>query len=251
MIDKFRLSRVSSVLLLLVAGAGTAGCQRKPSPPSSPPANPSAPAATNPYSTSFSATGWTFQLRPLKPDERADEDKAKEIWRGLFPGMAQDVKTRDLIRHLHADLPAELVVLDAKQAEDKAALTAPPPDGFAIAMRVADISHKEVTSRVGTVPVRVIAYGRASRFKGLANPDSLGAMAENMRREPSPGTALDLAMEDYLLRHAPGWAVVGGPIIDEDVKLPASVEEQRRDLERRVEEYADQARAFYGARRER
>ncbi len=176
MIGKLQLGRASSVLLLLVAVAGAAGCQRNPSPRTSPPTNPPSPVAIEPYSTSFSATGWTFQLRPLKPDARADEDEAKEIWKSLFLGMAKDVKTRDLIEHLHADLPAVLVALDIKQAEDKAVLTAPPPDRFAIAMRVADIRRKEEKSKVGTVPVRVIAYGRAIRITDVATPDSLEAL---------------------------------------------------------------------------
>ncbi len=72
-----------------------------------------------------------------------------------------------------------------------------------------------------------------------------------MKQEPSPGEALGLAMEDYLFRHAPGWTVISGPIIQQNEPLPASVEDQRRDLDRRVKEYADHAKAFYSARRKR
>src|SRR5262245_53657746 len=146
--SKLRLNRVGPVLLLLAAGAGVAGCPRNQSPQPSPPPS-SAPEATQPYSTSFSASGWTFHLRRLKPDAPADADKAKEVWRDLFPGMARDAKTRELLRRLHADLPVELVVLDAKQADDHAVLMAPPPDGTAVAMRVADISHTEEKSKAG------------------------------------------------------------------------------------------------------
>jgi hypothetical protein len=162
--------------------------------------------------------------------------------------MAKDPETRDLLKHLHADLPVELVVLDAKQAEDKAVLTAPPPEGDAVALRVADITHKEERSKAGTVPVRVIAYSRVILIKDAAAPGDLGALAENMKDEPSPGGPLGLAMEDYVLRHAPGWAVIGGPVF-EDEKLPSSVEEQRRDLDQRIKGYADHAKTFYGARR--
>ena len=240
---KLGLSRVGPVLLLLAAGAGVAGCQRN-QPPSP------AREATQPYSTSFSASGWTFHLRHLKPDAPADADKAKEVWRDLFPGMAKDAKTRDLLRRLHADLPVELVVLDAKQADDKAVLMAPPPDGTQVAMRVADISHKEEKSKAGTIPVRVIAYSRVILIKDATAPGNLGALAENMKDEPSPGGPLGLAMEDYVQRHAPGWAVIGGPFFEGE-KLPASVEEQRRDLDQRIKEYEDHAKAFCGARRKR
>ena len=64
------------------------------------------------------------------------------------------------------------------------------------------------------------------------------------------GGPLGLAMEDYVQRRAPGWAVIGGPFF-EDEKLPASVEEQRRDLDKRIKEYEDHAKAFFGARRKR
>jgi hypothetical protein len=250
MVSRRKWSRIGSVLLLLAAGTGAAGCQGKPSSQPSPPANPSTPAATGPYSTSFSATGWTYHLRPIKPDARTDEDKARAVRKDLFPGMARDVKTRDLLKHLYADRPVEFRVLDAKQAEGKALLTAPPPEGFAVAMRVGDIKQEEKPSKVGTVPIRVIGYGRAILIKDKANPDSFEALAENMKREPSPGESLGLAMEDYLLRHAPGWAIIGGPI-NENEKLPASVEEQRRDLDRRIKDHADHAAAFYGSRRKR
>jgi len=237
------LSRAGAVLLLWAAGAGVAGCQRN-QPPSP------APEATQPYSTSFSASGWTFHLRHLKPDVPADADKAKEVWRDLFPGMAKDPKTRDLLRQLHADLPVELVVLAAKQAEDKAVLMAPPPDGAAVAIRVADISQKEEKSKGGAVPVRVIAYSRVILIKDATAPGNLGALAENMKDEPSPGGPLGLAMEDYVQRHAPGWAVIGGPFFENE-KLPASVEEQRRDVDQRIKGYADHAKAFFGALRKR
>jgi hypothetical protein len=243
------LSRIGPVLLLLAGGAGVAGCQRnQPPQPSSPPSP--APEATQPYSTSFSVSGWTYHFRHLKPDAPADADKAKEVWRDLFSGMAKDTKTRDLLRRLHADLAVEFVILDAKQAEDNAVLTAPPLDGAAVAMRVADISHKEEESKAGTVPVRVITYSRVILIKDAAAPGNLGALAENMKDEPSPGGALNLAMEDYVLRHAPGWAVIGGPFF-KDEKLPTSTEEQRRTVDQRIKEYEDHAKTFYGARRKR
>lgn len=220
---------------MLLFAAGVAGCQQNPS---------SQPSA------SFSASGWTYHLRSLKPDAAADAGKAKEVWRDLFPGMAKDPKTRDLLKQLYADLPVQFVVLDAKQAEDKAALMAPPPEGSAIVMRVADISHSEEKSKAGTVPVRVIAFGHAVLIKDAAPPGSLDALAGDMKEEPSGGKALSLAMEDYVLRHAPGWVVISGPFF-EDEKLPASPEVQRQDLDRRIKEYADHAKAFFGALRKR
>jgi hypothetical protein len=250
MVGNLALSRVSFVLLL-AAGAGVAGCQRNQPAPPAPPARPAAAGADEPYSTSFWVSGWTFHLRPLKPEAKPDADKAKEVWRGLFPGMANDPKTRDLLKQLHAGLPVELVVLDAKQAADEAVLKAPPSSGAAVAMRVADISLTEEKSKAGTVPVRAIAYSRVILINDAAAPaGNLGTLAENMKEVPSPGGALGLAMEDYVLRHAPGWAGIGGPNFENE-KLPPSVEEQRRDLQQRIKEYEDHAKAFFGARRKR
>jgi hypothetical protein len=231
------LNRVRPLLLLLAAGAGVAGCESGNQPP-------------QPYSTSFWASGWTFHLRHLKSDVPADGDRVKEVWRDLFVGMARDAKTRDLLRQLHAGLPVELVVLDAKQAEDKAVMKAPPPDGTAVAMRVADVTQIEEKSKAGAVPVRVIAYSRVILMKDSAAPGNLGALAQDLRDEPSPGGPLSLAVEDYIQRHAPGWAVIGGPFFEGE-KLPAGVEEQRRDLDRRIRVYEDQAKAFFGVRRQR
>ena len=212
---------------------------------------------TQPYRNAFSASGWTFQFRRLKPEAPTDADKAKDVWRDLFRGMARDAKTQDLLRRLHGDLPVELVVLDAKQAEDKAALLAPPPDGTAVAMRVADISQKEEKSGAITVPVRVVAYSRVILIQDAAKDATtaapgLGTLAEEWKKQPSHGEPFDLIMEDYLLRHAPGWTVIGGPVFNfKDERLPSSVEEQRRDLDRRIKDYADHAKAYYGALRER
>jgi hypothetical protein len=231
---------VKRVCRMLLLAAAVAGCQR------SQPPSPSPPGETQPYSTSFSASGWMYHLRPLKPDAAADAGKAREIWRDLFPGMAKDPKTRELLKHLHADLPVDFVVLDAKQAADKTVLLAPPPDGSAFAMRVADLSQTEEKLKGDAVPVRVIAYSHVVLIKNsLAAPD-LGALAEDWKKEPLPGGPLNLAMDEYVLRHSPGWTVLGGPVA-QDVKLPASVEEHRRKIDREVKEYTDHARAYYGA----
>jgi hypothetical protein len=95
----------------------------------------------------------------------------------------------------------------------------------------------------------VIAYSRVILMKDAAAPGNLGAQAENMKDEHSPGGPLGLAMEDYVQRHTPGWAVIGGPFFEGE-KLPASIAEQRRDLDQRIKEYEDHAKAFFGARRQ-
>ena len=65
---------------------------------------------------------------------------------------------------------------------------------------------------------------------------------------PSPFQALTLAMEDYVLRHAPDW-VIGGATFEKDREVPAQAAERRADLERRIQDYAERANAAYGALR--
>jgi hypothetical protein len=241
---RYRLLRVASALLLLVVGV--AGCQRNQPPQPAPSPNPT-PEGAQFRGSAFWASGWTYHLRPLKADAPADAENAKKIWCDLFTGMAKDEKTRELLTRLHAGWPAELIVVEAKQAEDKSALQAPPPDGVAIALRVADLKLTEEKSKAGTVLVRVIAYGRVLRLAGAAVPNSLDQLAEAWKKEPLPGSPLALAMEDYVLRQAPGWVVRGGPVFaSEDEKLPASAEDQRRALDQKIKEYADHAKAYYG-----
>jgi hypothetical protein len=251
-ISKRYWRRVGLLLFLLSACGSVTGCQRNQPAPVTPPANPSAEAA-KPYTTSFSARGWYYHFRQFTPDAAADQAKPREVWRQLLPGLAKDPQTRDLLRHLHADLPVEFVVLDPKQAEDDTALLAPPAEGYAIAMRVAEVHHGEKKSKASTVPIKVIAYGHVILLRDAqpsAAPDTLGALSENWKKEPSPGEPLSLAMEDYVLRHAPGWTIIGGPFFESE-KLPHSVEEQRRELERGIKRYADHAKAYYGALRGR
>jgi hypothetical protein len=54
-------------------------------------------------------------------------------------------------------------------------------------------------------------------------------------------------MEDYMLRHAEDW-VIGGPHF-EGLKVVATGAERRNDLDRRIQAYAAEASAFYGALR--
>jgi hypothetical protein len=245
MASRYCVRRVAQILLLLAVGI--AGCQRRQPPQPSPAPKPS-PAASQNRESAFWVTGWTYYLRPLKPDTPTDADKAKEHWRGLFTGMAKDATTRELLTRLHGGWPTEFIVVEANQAEDKAALKAPPPDGVAIAMRVADLNLKEEKSKVGTIPVREIAYGRVVSIKYATIPGSGVDLADDWKKEPLPGEPLSLAMEDYILRHAPGWVVRGGPVFaTEDEELPASAAEQRRALDQKIKDYVDHAKAYYGA----
>jgi hypothetical protein len=233
---------------------GTTACQQNPPPPA--PTTPgTALTGTQSFESSFWVTGWSYYLRPIKSGEPTGVDKSQEVWRNLFTGMAKDPKTRELLTRLHGGWPTALLVVDEKQSRDQSAFKAPPPDGVAVALRVANLNRKVVKTKDGAVPFREIAHGRVIRIKDAATT-SLPVGKE----EPLPEEALGLAIEEYVLRHAPGWIVrLGtGPATHfdddqqlrrsaEEAKLPASVEDQRRELERRIRDHEEQAKALYGA----
>src|SRR5947209_20454484 len=145
------------VPFLLAAAA--AACQRN-QPPQPPPAPGPAPAGTQSRDSAFWVSGWGYCLRPVQGGPPAGVEKSREVWRDLFPGMAKDAKTRELLTRLHGGWPAELFCLNGEQARDKDAFKAPPPAGVAVVLRVADLHLKEVKARAGPVPFREIAFGR-------------------------------------------------------------------------------------------
>ncbi|MFL5241129.1 MAG: hypothetical protein ACJ8FY_03395 [Gemmataceae bacterium] len=252
MLNRQALKRAGEVLLLLAAGA--TACQRNEPSQTSSTSKPS-PTGTQSRDGAFWVSGWTYYIRPVKPGAPTDANNAKETWQNLFPGMAKDPKTRELLTKLHGGWPAELIAVDTKQAGDKSVFKADPPDGVAVVLRVADLNHKQVKTKAGSVPFREIAYGRVIRIK-----DAAIATLPLGTEEPLPGEALDLAIEDYVLRHAPGWVARQGtgPDTDfaddeqlrrsaEEAKLPPNVEDQRRELDQKIKDYADRAKAYYGA----
>lgn len=141
------------------------------------------------------------------------------------------------------DLPVEFVVVNEKSAADNAVLMGPPSEGYAFAFRVGDLRTFSQKTDVGEIWFRDIAFGHATLIK-----DAVASNAAEGLKEPSPGQALSLAMKDYIFRHAADW-VIGGPLFEKDFKAPAPAAERRADLDRRLQEYEDSAKAFYGGLR--
>jgi hypothetical protein len=205
------------------------------------------PGRTAPHSDSFSARNWSYYLRPVPTDKPGPRPPAQEAWDGLFTGMADDPATRQLLRRLYGGLPAELAVLDKDAATDEA-LTRPPAEGSAVALRVANLgSHAEKTDD-GQTLFGTIALGRATFLKDFVSPDpgeGVASLLTTMRDSPSDGTAFQLAVEDYMLRHGTGWFVCGGPLFDKGVKLPADPQQHRADLDARIQAFADKSADYF------
>lgn len=209
---------------------------------------------TQNFSKAMWVTDWTYFLRPIAGDETTAADEAEKVWRDLFSGMARDGQTREVLTQIHGDWPAQLLVVDPKDVGDDEHFRALPPEGVAIALRVADLDHQVVTTSSGPVPFRRISLGYVVHIQD-ANISGLTLD----REEPLPGEALELAIEEYVLRHAPGYvARFGtGPNVSfddverlgrsaEEAQMPASVAEQREALDQKIEDYSAKFKAYYG-----
>jgi hypothetical protein len=164
--------------------------------------------------------------------------------------MAQDPATHDLLQRLYGGLPVEFVVLDKGDATDNA-LTKPPGEAFAVALRVANLGSEKKNPFDRETLFGLIALGRATLIRDAEAPEagSLGDVLPNhskaMQDRPSDGEAWNLAVEDYMLRHETGWLVGGGPSFDPLKELPKSPQEHRADLDGRIQAYVESAAAYY------
>jgi hypothetical protein len=204
------------------------------------------PARSSPHNDSFSARNWSYYLRPVPTGRPGPTPTAEEAWNGLFPGMAADPSTRELLQRLYGGLPLEFVVLDKGATNDD--LTRPPAEGLAVAFRVADLGSRKEKTVDGETLFGLIALGRATFIKDFVSSDSTDAVAglvKTMSDRPSDGEAFDLAVEDYMLRHQTGWLVVGGPVFDKGRQLPHNPQEHRADLDARIKRYAEKSADFY------
>jgi hypothetical protein len=204
----------------------------------------------------FWVSDWGYCLRPIGTKSQVEVEKSQEVWNNLLPRMAKDAKTRELLTNLHGGWPTELIVLDAKQVKDLADYKETPAVGIACVLRVADLQLKDLTTSAGKLSFREIAFGHVVRIQ-----DGIIGELPPRKEAPLPGDALDLAIEEYVLRQAPGWVArrVTGPDtnFDDDqqlsnaanageLQLPASVEDHRRELDQKIKNYAAQAKAYYG-----
>ncbi|QDU25635.1 hypothetical protein ETAA8_07050 [Anatilimnocola aggregata] len=245
-------------LLLAVSGMVT-GCQKNQPPLTVPPVSAQAlttapPSSTAPQPLEYKAAVTSnayFELRRLAGEVQTTEEAALAAWRELLPRMAKDEKTRELLRHLHGDLPVDISVVETAQAKDTGLMMAVPPEGVAVAVRLADNILDQTNLGGGrSVPARSMTYGHVVLIKNAASSagGEFGALGPP-NGMPAPFEPIKLAMEDYFHRHAPGWILNNGGYSAKDAKLPASSEEHRRDLDARIKAYADYAKTFYDVRR--
>jgi hypothetical protein len=201
-----------------------------------------------PRSDSFSARNWSYYLRPVPTDRPGPGPTAEVAWKDLFPGMAADPATRELLVRLYGGLPVEFEALDKQASDDD--LTKPPGAGSAVALRVASLETHTRKTADGETLFGLIAIGRATYTKDAVSPpgkdinDALAEVAKGVADRPSDGEAFDLAVEDYMLRHGTGWLVVGGPIFKEG-KLPGSEKEHRADLDARIKAFAEKSADYF------
>jgi hypothetical protein len=200
-----------------------------------------------PHSDSFSARNWSYYLRPVPTDKPGPKPTAEEAWNGLFPGMAADPATRELLQRLYGGLPVEFAVLDKEATDD--ALTKAPAEGFSVALRLANLGSQKKKTADGETLFGLVALGRATFIKDFASPQSaedISDLIKAMTDRPSDGGAFDLAVEDYMLRHQTGWFVVGGFIFEQGRHPPKNPQEHRADLDARIRAFAEKSSDYYG-----
>ena len=195
-----------------------------------------------PHSESFSARNWSYYLRPVPTQDPGPRPTAEAAWKELFPGMAADPATRDLLQRLCGGLPTEFVVLDNEASDN--ALTKTPPEGFAISMRVINLGSHKAKTVEGETLFGLIALGRATLIRDAGSAGDVAGLLKAMTDRPSDGESFGLAVEDYMLRHGTGWFVVGGPIFEQG-KLQQDPHEHRADLDRRIQAFAEKSADYY------
>jgi len=185
--------------------------------------------------------GWRFTLQPLQAGSETKAEDVATLGRNLFSGMAKDPKTLDLLKRLNGDRTIAFVVVDVTQAEDKKRMEGPPGDDYMSILRVTEPQFDEGEKMPGsTLRFQVKASYFVSQNEGVQP-------SEFMPPLPLATFSLVLAMEDYVARHAPGWTVRDATFQyrGSNEKLPATIEEQRKDLDRWTQEYARKAREYY------
>jgi hypothetical protein len=241
-----------TVVLLALLGLAGVTLYWKGWPHSTPATLPGpAPAQVSPHTDSFSARNWSYYLRPVPTDQPGARPTAQEAWDNLFPGMAADPSTRELLQRLYGRLPVEFAVLDKEATND--ALTQAPGEGFAIALRVANLGSQNKKTADGETLFGLIAIGQATFIKDVVSPppgesfnDAVGGLIKTMTDRPSDGRAFGLAVEDYMLRHQTGWFVVSGPIFEQERSLPQDPKRHRADLDARIGAFAEKSADYYG-----
>jgi len=195
-----------------------------------------------PHSESFFARNWSYYLRAVPAENPGPRPTDEAAWKELFPGMAADPATRDLLQRLCGGLPTEFVVLDNEASDN--ALTKTPPEGFAISMRVINLGSHKAKTVEGETLFGLIALGRATLIRDAGSAGDVAGLLKAMTDRPSDGESFGLAVEDYMLRHGTGWFVVGGPIFEQG-KLQQDPHEHRADLDRRIQAFAEKSADYY------
>lgn len=199
----------------------------------------------------------------VRLDAEAPPKPADAFWDGLFPAMAADPETAACLKRLFGGLRVELAVLDKPPAKDDPIWEKKPGPGFDVVLRVCNKGEHQTQTTDG-----MAGEGRSVKVAYLVGSLSFGCVVDADRPPdvpkagdggivlpPKAKEAVELAVADYLLRHAAGWRGLHVGSFGEQAEFDRvaashdkTADQRRKALDARIDDYAKRYRAFLAQR---
>jgi hypothetical protein len=184
-----------------------------------------------------------FQLIPVGQGPAAKAPPLEEVWRDLFPRMARDAQTKELIGDLLGWAPYHLVILDADETAAEENLPRTPPAERAIILGVRPSPKWSESWR------HADGTGQSASRPGPETPQAdkyvrcleVGLTLVYLEHSPAGHAEIKnvqlLAANEYLLRHRLG-CLLCTELSPEDFRaIVGSAEGARAYHAREIEEY--------------
>lgn len=218
-------------LLVGMAFALAVGCQKSAEPAASNAAD-GTDAPTPQKWNMMSVGGIPYSLQPVPRDGDAPEKPAADVLAGLFPGMAKDAQTHELLTRFHGGAEVDFrVMLGADEAAVKAAIPEHPKKGDRKVYWIITGAKGEPRERdedentPGLSKCLSVSLGWDYKFFGV----------NGVRDEHE---VLALAANEYLFRHNLGFRLKHGIFLGSTNYKPETrpLVELRKELNARIAE---------------
>jgi len=184
--------------------------------------------------------GWPVHLIPISLDADAQRQDPEKVWNDLFAGVAADPVSAKLFRELMGGARVQLETTTATTYDDPT-MREPAGAGF-------DVVFRFRSTYSGKKAIHPTADGPVPYLFGRVGHAAFGPQEFFAGDAASEFDALNLVIEDHVLRQASGWRFVHSTSPQDDIlaqrKQPKTLEELRADLNRRIREYTQRYRSF-------